>query len=247
MVSNVVEEVVSARQTARDLLRAPLRDLIRALGRAAETIEVRRGGSRGNAKSADRVHQLRVATRRVTVAGEAAGPILTERGAARLHRLVRGLRRAAGAVRDCDVHLALLEGLGGGGDEGVRNVIEELKGRIRRERRERAGELRKVIAAADAGRVRRLGRKLWRTAEARGPAGNASELVDSAIAAGVAGVEAARSGNLAIPESLHTLRLAVKRLRYIFGLAPSEPDPRRAASVRRTAQRHAARRDPGAR
>jgi len=56
------------------------------------------------------VHQLRVATRRGSAALRLFAPLLPRRRRRRVQKVLRKVRRAAGAVRDCDVHLAQASG-----------------------------------------------------------------------------------------------------------------------------------------
>src|SRR3954468_7714982 len=62
----------------------------------------------GGSDEAEQVHQLRVWTRRASAALRLFEPALPRSQARRMKKLLRRLRRAAGAIRDCDIHLQRL-------------------------------------------------------------------------------------------------------------------------------------------
>lgn len=98
-------------------------------------------GARAPAKT---VHHLRTALRRLDAAVKAYRPLLGEPETQSMRRLLRSLRRLAGACRDCDVGLEVI-----GKWRRKRVVCRGLAGWLRERRAETAARLR----AADPGRV----------------------------------------------------------------------------------------------
>src|SRR2546421_8231175 len=62
----------------------------------------------GGSDEAEHVHQLRVWTRRASAALKLFEPALPGSKARRMKKLLRKLRRTAGDIRDCDIHLQRL-------------------------------------------------------------------------------------------------------------------------------------------
>ncbi|MFA6044661.1 MAG: CHAD domain-containing protein [Phycisphaerales bacterium] len=104
-----------------ELLRSRLRSLAKAMVKCRAAFGVSPRVARDAepavadpAAAANSVHALRVACRRAGVALSVAGEHLANTDVAELRRHIRSLRRAAGAVRDCDVQQRLLDHLSGG-------------------------------------------------------------------------------------------------------------------------------------
>src|SRR5262245_24344658 len=57
----------------------------------------------GGEDESEAIHQLRIWTRRADAALRLFAPALPDRTARRLRRLLRTIRRKAGAVRDCEI------------------------------------------------------------------------------------------------------------------------------------------------
>src|SRR5262245_8264017 len=93
----------------------PLADAARR-ALAARVIAVERAGRAVLEAIADSetVHELRVATRRARAAVEAFADVLPPKAARRAAKVLRKLRRVAGAARDGDVLLAMLDTLPAG-------------------------------------------------------------------------------------------------------------------------------------
>lgn len=77
----------------------------------------------------EHVHQLRVASRRAHAALELFKECLPRRRARKLGKLLRRVRRAAGAARDFDVQYARLEAFPGGDEVSTRSVLPLVKQR----------------------------------------------------------------------------------------------------------------------
>jgi CHAD domain-containing protein len=110
----------------RDFVR---QQIARLLGRLAFEIH---GGAR--ALDVDRVHDLRVAARRLLAALGSFDPFLPHRRARQVRKQLRKLLEAAGAVRDRDIALDLLAATGATDEDA-------LLARLRVERSEAAREL----------------------------------------------------------------------------------------------------------
>lgn len=82
---------------------------------------------------AESIHQLRIWTRRAAAALRLFAPTLFEKPAKQLKKTLRKLRRAAGAVRDCDVHRQQLQD---DSDQPPKRLIAKLNEQHRQARRE---------------------------------------------------------------------------------------------------------------
>lgn len=165
------------------------------------------------------VHQLRVATRRAGAALRAFRHLLTPRRAESLARRLRKLRRAAGAVRDCDVQLQLLQSAIDVITEPHQSTLQFLLAAIREERADALGRLARRVQRI---RVQSLAPK---RAE-RGRTGTAANqkqgiMIDEArrqLQRNIAKVRQMNPAGRDDQEALHRLRVAGKRLRYTMEL-----------------------------
>jgi CHAD domain-containing protein len=193
--------------------------LVRALRRSGRTL----AGALADARRghADGVHDARVACRRlretldvVSTAGDGVG---------RLDRRLRRIARAMGPVRELDVARGVLDeiAVGQGWAPAVVARVEAACGR-RRERAQRL-MLSKVDRIGDAAVLRGLdavragldargGRRSWTRALAQRVRARAGELVRAID----------HAGTLYVPDALHKIRLAAKKLRYLLELPPSD-------------------------
>ena len=160
------------------------------------------------------VHQARVATRRLREALPMLRASLNDQVLARAARQVRKMTRALGPVRELDVALTHLEDLAANQVVSAR-ALSRLRQTIARERFARRREL---LAAITPGRMERLRQRLGR-AGASGAPGQTVAAVDEARAQVgrrarrlAAAVE--RAGGLYLPDRLHAVRIAAKKLRY---------------------------------
>ena len=178
------------------------------------------------------VHQARVATRRL----RAALPLLT-RGSKRrkLERTVRRITRALGPLRELDVALETLRELG-----REREIPEPALACLRAA----VSDERRVVLSDVARRIEQLNlEKLRRRAAAavRPPQGNKGErtVLLSAYAAKARRRAARRSERLKaaierasrmyLPDRLHEIRIAVKKLRYVLEVTRDASGGRAAA------------------
>lgn len=167
------------------------------------------------------VHQLRVATRRADAALRLFAPLLPRRRRRRMRRLLRRLRRAAGIVRDCDVHLAQAAADSRPPAELIRSLLER-----RRQALDKLLALRRCARRGQrlARKIRRLVRRLaWR--QVPPPPAYAVWCLGRCDRFARRFFEAA-SQPAADDDALHQLRILGKRLRYALELvAPALADP----------------------
>jgi CHAD domain-containing protein len=166
------------------------------------------------------VHDMRVATRRLRAALDAARPLAKDRPFRRQYRAVKGLADALGGVRDRDVLLETLRARLAGAAPDERPGLESLIAAIAAEREEHRRELlatldrwREEDLAGDFGRfaaksLKQKGGLTVAEAAARALATHLDEFDERADA-------------FATPddaEALHDLRIVAKRLRYTLEL-----------------------------
>lgn len=168
----------------------------------------------------EHIHQLRVAVRRTAAALDVFEPCLPSKRARRLGRLLRKIRRAAGAARDWDVfaeHIACDSPVLG--DDEKSAVLASAA-------RRRVAAQRAVVEAFELAASQRLGRQAEKLCERihwRGD-GDEPRLADYAgerLAALLQAATAAAQSDLKVFENLHALRIAGKRLRYAMELLAS--------------------------
>ena len=163
------------------------------------------------------IHQARVATRRL----REALPLVTRGSSARkLARVARRLTRALGPVRELDVALLTLQELAGQRDV-PRAGVTALQQVIRQERSRMHQDMRRTI---DRCRLDKLGEKLLTVArkhDALGPRPRATDPKQLSAARGRAARRAERlaasienAAAIYLPDRLHEVRIAVKKLRY---------------------------------
>jgi len=202
---------------------------ISALGRALPAAKA------GDATS---LHQARVATRRL----RAALPIVGSGAKAeKIVRSVRRLTRALGPVRELDVELVILDELEKSGEVPAA-AIDRLRASITREREQLQADVRDRIEGFDIDKVRKRAVSIARqhvddkrprdaqsVALARERASRRARRLEAAIDS---------AAGLYLPDRLHEVRIAVKKLRYTLELGL--PDGRKSSS-RSVAARNAAR------
>ncbi|MDX2131414.1 MAG: CHAD domain-containing protein [Planctomycetota bacterium] len=209
------------RRSARRLASGVLSNLARAIR------EVRANDDlvQGDEKSAQRVHALRVSARRAGVVLRALAPHDEPRAWRRARRMARRLRRAAGAVRECDVHRALFDELlererGAASPETTRGAREHLCS----EWDAAAKGLREAVAACGGGAFARAARRVVKSLDAPVERSGAAQRAWARTRALAERCVAASRADLSGPEAVHELRLAVKRVRYALELlGPAMP------------------------
>jgi CHAD domain-containing protein len=114
----------------------------------------------------ERVHDMRVATRRLRAALEIFASCFPRKRHRKALKKVKALADALGKRRDADVEIELLVGLAGEAEEADREALDALVA----ERRERQGkaneELVPYVTAKRLGKLRRRLKKLVKEAEA---------------------------------------------------------------------------------
>jgi CHAD domain-containing protein len=186
---------------------------------------------RGNVSA---IHKARVATRRLR---EALPLVASGSTGRKLRKTVRRLTRALGSVRELDVARMTLDEIESEGDvphsaiTRLRQVIREERGRLcvdmaRRIERADLGKLqRRAVSAARRHHKRgraRARRSRW-LAAARNRAENRALTLSAAID---------NAGGIYLPDRLHQVRIALKKLRYAMEIARELARSRATAPIR---------------
>jgi CHAD domain-containing protein len=189
-------------------------------------------GARGGDVRA--VHQARVATRRVR---EVLPLLPAGKPGRRLERAARELTGVLGTVRELDVALQMLDQLARG--EGIpAAAVECLHRALGAERRVLHREAAERIAEYDLDRLQRKAlRALERKAERRAhPVDHATQVVAARRRAArrASRLEAtiAAAGAIYLPDRLHQVRIAVKKLRYALEIVRDLSRSRADARIR---------------
>ncbi len=128
--------------------------------RAAEVFEQAHGVL--DLKSPERVHDMRVATRRLRASMEVFRPCFPRKRLSRALKEVKALADALGERRDRDVEIEFLERFTEQVDAGDRERVEALVARLFEERLRANDDLAPLVAAE---RLERLHRRLRRLVE----------------------------------------------------------------------------------
>lgn len=167
------------------------------------------------------LHRARVASRRLREALPVVGAWPHATGARRgVQKLAKRLTRALGSVRELDVALQILEERAVGGEGAPVTAIDRARGVVRLEREGRRAEMLRRLQRVSPDKLRRrleaLGQEIagapqetWRRALAARLAQRARRL-QQAIA---------KAGPIYLPDRLHAVRIAAKKLRYTLELA----------------------------
>jgi CHAD domain-containing protein len=199
--------------------RAPAEELVRRrVGALVRALPAARLGDR------ESLHHARVATRRLREVLP-----LVELGARghRLRRRVRRLTRALGPVREIDVALQTLDRLAG---EVPRVAVSHLKQGLKDERRRMSAAMLRELARVDLDKLRRraiAAARTDRTLDGRARAARRALRLHAAID---------DAGSIYLPDRLHEVRIAVKKLRYALELARDVNGARGTARLRRLRQ-----------
>ena len=203
--------------------------------RGADVVEARRRVlRRGSAAS---IHDLRVATRRLQAALEVFGPRIPERPLRRLDRRARLIRRQLGQARNARVLRTLLRRLRVPPDSDESRLVTSLVRRLDRPARARRDRELRLLPGIKK-RIRTLvqamaGRPEGRAAPAGGPGGRAAPS-EAALPGRVEAVaRAAKLAGDSDPESMHRLRIAVKRYRYVLEVLSETGAPALQPSIHR--------------
>jgi CHAD domain-containing protein len=168
------------------------------------------------------IHEARVATRRLR---EALPLVATGSGGRKLAREMRRMTRALGPVRELDVALLMLDEIATekdiprGGVQCLQQAIREERRLLHRDmtrtlERSNVGKLEKKAVAAARGRDERAaaprGRDPLQLAGARRRAARRAQRLRAAIE---------NAAGIYLPDRLHEVRIAVKKLRYAMEIA----------------------------
>ena len=205
-----------------------IRQRLRALSRTLP------GAKTGDVGS---IHQARVATRRLR---EALPVIGSGNGARKLERKVRTLTRALGPVRELDVAMLMLEEFLSGAD-APREGIEQLRQQIAHERHGLHADMVRLVDRCDVEKLQRKAVALARRHDGLHPP--ARRRVRDPKQAQAADLRAARraerlqsaiesAAGLYLPDRLHHVRIAVKKLRYAMEIARELRGSRAMAKIR---------------
>lgn len=165
------------------------------------------------------VHQARVATRRLREAVPVLATGLKHSKATKAGRKIRGLTRALGGVREVDVTLRLLDELAGGG-EVPRMALEDVRAHVLTERDHRRALMLERMEHVN---VEKLGRRLASVCDALEISTNDAwrDVLGTRLMKRSRRLSAAidEAGQMYVPERLHRVRIAAKKLRYALELA----------------------------
>jgi len=160
------------------------------------------------------VHQARVATRRLREALPVVGASVSTRSLGRVRRQVRRMTRALGPVRELDVALEHLDEL------AASNIISpRALARVRQlVVQERLARRRDMLEAITPGKIEKLRRRLVAVGSTATPPLTAAaiEAAEYQVARRTRRLTAAveHAGGLYLPDRLHAVRVATKKLRY---------------------------------
>jgi CHAD domain-containing protein len=192
---------------AERLIHRRVESLIRALPAA-------RQGDPGS------IHQARVATRRLR---EVLPLVQSGSRGRKLRRKVRRLTCALGPVRELDVALETLDALA---REVPRAAVTNLRQVLRQERRRLYAAMSREVGHVDVDKLRRRALGAARKTRAVDTAARAARRTVRLQSA----IESA--GSIYLPDRLHEVRIAVKKLRYALELGHSAGRSRSRASSR---------------
>jgi len=163
------------------------------------------------------VHDLRVASRRLTAALALWAPLLPARPARLARRRVRRLRRGLRAARDLEVARAGLATRLPHTDPAAKVAVEALAARLERRLATETLRARRLVTRARLARIRRA---VERAIEGRDPAPRDLPALQAMARAHVAATRRAALEALAaaaahdVPQMWHQARLDIKRWRY---------------------------------
>jgi CHAD domain-containing protein len=202
-----------------------IRQRLTALGRALPA------ATKGDVIS---LHQARVATRRL----RAALPLVASgRKTEKLARSFRKLTQALGPVRELDVALLILDEFEDSADV-PRPAVQRLRAAIGDERRQLHAELQRLLEGFDLGKLRKRAVSAARRQEGKTPkrvrdpkrAAKARDRVRQRAEQLALSIE--NAAGLYLPDRLHVVRIAVKKLRYTLELEQSFTASRATARLR---------------
>jgi CHAD domain-containing protein len=179
------------------------------------------------------VHQARVATRRLREALPVLRSSVNATALTRVRRQVRKMTRALGPVRELDVSLAHLDELAKKDLVSAR-ALSRVRNALARER---ASKRREMLATITPGRLERLREGLGQVStgpEKPQPAGTLEDARRQVVKRARRLTETIdHAGGLYLPDRLHAVRVAAKKLRYAMEI---ERELRRSRATARVTQ-----------
>jgi exopolyphosphatase / guanosine-5'-triphosphate,3'-diphosphate pyrophosphatase len=157
------------------------------------------------------VHKVRVSARRAGVALTVFKSWAEDDAWGRARKLVRRVRRAAGVLRDADVHTGLLAALRGHEHAASKTVVQWVLDRIAKDRAEGQQRLWRILEDYPR-RLRRAGKHLVGSLKERTL--GMEETGAAEVSRLASEVRTLSDTRIEEPVHLHELRLAIKRLRY---------------------------------
>jgi CHAD domain-containing protein len=178
----------------------------------------------GGADESEAIHQLRIWTRRAAAAIRLFAPAIPRSKQKRIKKWLKNIRRQAGEVRDCDVHLARLETAQ---QRPPKSIVKALKKQRRRSRRELKA-LRRRFQRND--RFEQRSTELvesvrWPKRHSSREAPPFGPWFRQQISPSAEVFFSLCSQPVSKDEQLHELRIAGKRLRYALELAGPAMEP----------------------
>lgn len=187
------------------------------------------GAAKGNV---DALHQARVATRRIR---EVLPVVSSGSRGRRLQRQMRKITQVLGPVRDLDVALQILDEIEKSG-ETSRAALTRLRQAVSRERQLLAADMKKRLEHCDLDKLRKRALGAARLRQAR-PARRDPKRLARAQQRAAQRAERLRTaienaGSIYLPDRLHDVRIAVKKLRYAMELVRELSGSRATAKLR---------------
>jgi CHAD domain-containing protein len=159
------------------------------------------------------VHKLRTQSRKLEATAHAISPP-RDRGARRLMKLIKPVRKTAGKVRDMDVMIeklvSIAKGMGNDGGDAILRLTEKM-GAARERSADRLGELLKQKRKSARKKLRRFAKRVKKA--------GSDQKTESEATPQILAAELQHWPRLK-PENLHEFRIHAKELRYILQLEP---------------------------
>jgi CHAD domain-containing protein len=186
--------------------------------------------ARGNVEA---LHQARVASRRFREALPLVAPASRAR---RLDRQMRKITRALGPVRDLDVALQMLDEIERSG-ETSRSAISRLRQAVARERLLLLDNMKRRLDDMDLVKLRKRALNATRKGSSAGASRRDPKRLGRARERAARRAERLRGAietatGIYLPDRLHEVRIAVKKLRYAMELARELSGSRAMAKLR---------------
>ncbi len=162
------------------------------------------------------VHQLRVGTRRVNAAFKVFADVLPQRRTRRMSKILKRVRRAAGAARDLDVLAERFTNLRDGGLLAAELPVARIS-LLRQDAQQWIIEANRRLRP---GKLRRSVRKLLTRIRKRRKSHDRrlDDMAPRALRSAAQVFFEAGRGDLCVAENLHEMRIAGKQLRYAMEL-----------------------------